>query len=217
MNLLRFWRGVFFPEKCVLCGGLLEKEGTDLCETCKSDTKSYRKCKYAPHFLDSVLAVWYYEGNVRRSLLRFKFYGARRYGAAYGRCLAARLSQEPELGFDLITWIPISPLRKLCRGYDQGAILAKAVGKALKTKPVPLLRKTRHNRAQSSLRDYSARKANVLGVYRVKNPALLTGKRILLLDDIFTTGATASEAARVLRTAGAKEVHCAVIAAARKE
>ena len=60
------------------------------------------------------------------------------------------------------------------------------------------------------------RRANVLGVYRVTAPEAIRGKRVLLLDDILTTGATASEAARVLLTAGAEEVHCAAVAASRK-
>ena len=55
----------------------------------------------------------------------------------------------------------------------------------------------------------------MLGVYRVVNPELVRGKRVLMLDDIITTGATAGEAARMLLTAGAKEVHCGAVAAAR--
>ena len=82
--------------------------------------------------------------------------------------------------------------------------------------PVPLLKKVRHNRPQSGISDASKRRANVLGAYREVNRQAIAGKRILLLDDILTTGATASEAARVLLTSGAKEIHCAAVAAARK-
>ena len=66
------------------------------------------------------------------------------------------------------------------------------------------------------MKDPAARKANVLGAYRVLETADVKGKRVLLLDDILTTGATAGECARMLRMAGAKEVHCAAVAAARK-
>ena len=59
----------------------------------------------------------------------------------------------------------------------------------------------------------AARRANVLGAYRVTDPDALRDKRILLLDDVLTTGSTAGECARMLKTAGAKEVHCAVLAA----
>ena len=78
------------------------------------------------------------------------------------------------------------------------------------------LKKVRHNKKQSGLGDISQRRANVLGVYRVLDPEAVRGKRVLLLDDVLTTGATAGECARMLLTAGAKEVHCAALAAALK-
>lgn len=205
-----------FPPKCVLCGELLKYEQTDLCGACRLNAPEYSEKKRSLHFLDSFAAVWYYEGNVRKSLLRYKFYGARSYADAYGRLLAMKLSNAHPEGFDILTWIPISPIRKLRRGYDQVELLARAVGRELEIRPVPLLRKVRHNPAQSGIRDPSQRRANVLGVYRLRKGVDLAGKRVLLLDDILTTGATAGEAAKVLRTAGAKEVHCAAIAASRK-
>ena len=109
-----------------------------------------------------------------------------------------------------------SSLRKLTRGYDQVELLANAVGRELGMHPVPLLKKVRHNRPQSGISDAAKRRANVLGAYREVNRQAISGKRILLLDDILTTGATAGEAARVLLTAGASEVHCAAVAASRK-
>ena len=77
-----------------------------------------------------------------------------------------------------------------------------------------LLVKFRANRANSDLKTPAERRANVLGVYKIPDPERLRGKRVLLLDDIVTTGATASECARVLLTAGAKEVIFAAVAAA---
>ena len=149
-------------------------------------------------------------------MLRYKFCNARSYGHSYGRLLAMKLLREYPQGFDCLTWVPVSRLREFRRGYDQVELLAKAVGRELGISPVPLLKKVRHNRPQSGLHGAEKRRANVLGAYRVIAPAGVAGKRILLLDDILTTGSTAGECARVLLTAGAKEVHCAVIAAARK-
>ena len=80
--------------------------------------------------------------------------------------------------------------------------------------PEALLEKYRDNRANSGLRTPEERRANVLGVYRAAAPDRIAGKRVLLLDDIVTTGATASECARVLLTAGAEEVLFAAVAAA---
>ena len=116
----------------------------------------------------------------------------------------------------MLTWVPVSRLRRLRRGYDQVELLAKAVGRELGLSPVPTLKKIRNNRPQSRLKDPAARRANVLGAYRLLEGAAVKGQRVLLLDDILTTGATAGECARVLLSAGAKEVHCAAVAAARK-
>ena len=161
----------------------------------------------------SQMAVYRYEGLPRDSLLRFKFGGRQSYAAAYGRLLAARIQGELRAEFDLLTYVPVSPRRRWSRGYDQVRLLAEAVGRELGQKPVRALKKIRHNPAQSSLREREQRRANVLGAYRAVCPEALAGQRILLLDDIITTGATVSECARVLQTAGAAQVLCAAVAA----
>lgn len=217
MRFYHWLTALLFPPKCVLCGKLLEPQELDLCKFCRMEAPVYPNRKRNLQFLDSFTAVWYYEENVRKSLLRFKFYGKRHYAKSYGRFLAMAIDKELRDGYDLLTWIPVSTLRRLRRGYDQVELLAKAVGQELGTTPVPTLKKIRHNRSQSGITSPAQRKANVLGVYQCLSPELVRGKRVLLLDDILTTGATASEAARVLKTMGAKEVHCAAMAASRKE
>ena len=216
MKLYYFLMNLLFPQKCILCGRLLKKQEQDLCRGCRVDSPEYPVRKETRQFLDSFTAVWYYEGNVRRSLIRYKFYGARSLADGYGRLLAMKLLQLHPEGFDCLTWIPVSRLRKLRRGYDQVELIANAVGRELGMRPVPLLKKVRHNPPQSGISDASKRRANVLGAYRELNGAEIAGRRILLLDDILTTGATAGECARVLLTCGAKEIHCAAVAAARK-
>ncbi|MDO5400890.1 MAG: ComF family protein [Eubacteriales bacterium] len=216
MRLLRALMQLLFPPKCVLCGKLLKNQEQDLCAWCRTQGPLYPNRKRSAQFLDSFAAVWYYEGSVRRSLLRFKFRGAGSYAKSYGRLLAMELEKLHPEGFDLLTWVPISRRRRLTRGYDQVALLAKALGRELGMTPEPTLKKIRHNRPQSSVRGLAQRRANVLGAYRVMRPAQVAGKRVLLLDDILTTGATAGECARMLKTAGAKEIHCAAVAATRK-
>ena len=129
--------------------------------------------------------------------------------------LAMRVLQEYPEGFDILTWVPVSRLRRFTRGYDQVELLAHAVGQELGMTPVSTLKKVRHNRPQSGIVGQAKRRANVLGAYRAICTQEVQGKRVLLLDDIITTGATAGECARVLLTAGAKEVHCGCVAAAR--
>ena len=216
MNMIAYLWGLLFPPKCVLCGTVLKDGEQDLCKVCRVEAPLYPDRKRKLQFLDSFAAVWYYEKNIRRSLLRFKFYGRRSYAPSYGRLLAMELLKEHPDGFDVLTWIPVSPLRKLRRGYDQVELIAKAVGTELAVEPVPVLKKIRSNPPQARIRGEAERRANVLGVYALREGADVLGKKVVLLDDILTTGATMGEGARVLLTAGAREVHGAAVAAVRK-
>lgn len=212
------WIGrLLFPPKCVLCGRLLEMEETDLCHCCRTDSPECNAYKRKFSFLDSWVAVWYYEGPARESVLRYKFYGARHYATCYGRMLAMKISAEHPEGFDLLTWVPTGGMRKFARGYDQVELLVKAVGAELGMQPQKLLKKVRNNPPQSGIVGDAQRRANVLGAYRIADDADLKNKRILLLDDVITTGATAGEAARMLLTAGAHQVHFGAVAIARHD
>lgn len=214
MRLLQWLVRLIFPPKCLLCQTLLDQE-LDLCARCRVHGPEYPDAKIKLPHLDSWLGMWYYEADVRESLLRYKFGGKRNYARGYGRLLAMRLLQERQGQFDLITWVPISRRRKARRGYDQVELLAKAVSAELGVEAVKCLHKHRHTQPQSRLSSAAERRANVLGAFRAVEPEGFRGKRVLLLDDILTTGATLSEAARVLLTAGAAEVQAAVVAVSK--
>ena len=207
---------LLFPPKCILCRKMLESGEIDLCRSCRVESPWHANNNLKFSFLDSWVAVWYYNGYIRKSLHRYKFCNARHYAPAYGRLLAMKIQREYPEGFDVLTYVPTSALRKFVRGYDQVELLAQEVGRELGMEPVRTLHKHRNNRPQSGISGTAQRRANVLGVYRIVEEAQVAGKRVLLLDDIITTGATAGEAARVLLTAGAKEVHCGCVAVANK-
>ena len=95
--------------------------------------------------------------------------------------------------------------------------LCREIAKRLGLEPVRLLRKTRNPPAQSTMADPAGRRANVSGAYEPERAARLDGRRVLLIDDIVTTGATLAECSRVLRTAGASDVVYAAFAAPRKQ
>ena len=213
-KVIHYIKEYLFPPKCILCMGLLEGEQTDLCRRCRAETDDYLQGKLKLQFIDRAAAVWYYKGNVRKSLHRFKFRRARFLAEPYGKLMAMKALTGELADVDLVTWVPISPLRKLFRGYDQDQLLAEVIARELGIPCRELLKKIRHNRPQSGISGYARRRANVLGVYQAQYPGEIRGKRILLVDDILTTGATASECARVLLTAGAEEVNCAVVASA---
>ena len=203
---------LFFPSKCVLCGKVL-KEQTDLCHSCRSETEEFTKSKKKISFVAGWRSLWYYTDKVRHSIILYKFYNRRSYGKIYGRLLAMQLKTSPLCEYDLLTWVPVSSLRRWRRGYDQAELIAVSVGQELETPATALLKKIRHTKPQSRLQGIAQRKANVMGAFAVTDPTLVRNKRILLIDDILTTGATVSECSRVLLTAGAKEVYCAFIGA----
>ena len=205
---------LIFPRKCVLCRKLLSKTEQHLCRNCHIEQPEFHRAKRNIPFIAHWSALWYYKEKVRPSILRYKFYGSRNYASRYADLMAARLEHALADRYDLLTWVPVSRLRSLRRGYDQAALLAKALGKRLGTPAVRTLRKIRHTPPQSGIRETAQRKANVLGAYRVTDPKLIQDKRILLIDDVVTTGATASECAKTLLLAGANKVIFAALAAA---
>ena len=208
---------ILFPPKCVLCARFLKQAETDLCHDCRQDAEPFPGSKAKIPFIAHWTALWYYKDNVRSSIHRFKFGNRRYYAEVYGRLLAVRLCETRFAEVDMVTWVPVSLLRKFRRGYDQSRLLANALGKELSLPVFQALKKTRHTPPQSTLGHAPQRRANVLGAYRITDPDRIVGKRILLLDDVVTTGATASECAKLLLTAGAKEVLLATVAVAKHD
>lgn len=209
--LQKLWN-LLFPPKCILCRKLLAEDETDICQKCRKSLPECKKSNLRFSFVAGWTSVWYYKDAVRRSIQRYKFHGRRYYAGAYGRALAVKLQKTDLYDFDMLTYVPTALLRRLHRGYDHAQLLCDEVAKELGVTPVKALRKIRNTPPQSGIKDVSRRRANVLGAYKANEPDALRGKRILLLDDVITTGATISECARVLLTAGAKEVICASVA-----
>ena len=112
--------------------------------------------------------------------------------------------REHAVSADVVTWIPLSRARLRKRGYDQAKLLAEEVAARQSLPCERMIEKIRNNRAQSGTKSAEERKKNVEGVYRAVTDC--SGARILLVDDIVTTGATLSEAAETLLKAGALEV-----------
>ena len=215
MSLLSSLLDLLFPPKCPFCGRVLDVPG--ICGACRKElpwTTGEDEVRRGPGGFRCAAPLWY-EGLAREGLHRFKFQGmvsaAPVLGELVARCAAESFSGE----FDTVTWVPVSPRRLRRRGYDQAELLAESACRLWDTRPRRLLRKTVHNPAQSGLKEPAARRANVLGVYEPADPEGIAGRRILLVDDICTTGATLTECARVLKEAGAADVACAAVALTR--
>ena len=117
-----------------------------------------------------------------------------------------------EMKFDLISWVPLHWWRRWCRGFNQAELLGRRLGNLRGQRVGRLLRRVRWTAPQTHL-SRQARRQNVRGAFALKRGVDVTDKKILLVDDVLTTGATANEAAGVLRKAGA-QVAVAVVAVA---
>ena len=211
-----FFLDLLFPPKCVFCGRLLRRGESGMCPGCQRELPWLTEgaAEQKGEFFSLCVSPLRYQDKVRDSIHRYKFSGRQGYARIYGALVAQCISDHLAGRYDLITWVPLSRARRRERGYDQAFLLANAAALALGDVAVETLRKERHTRAQSSLEDESARRANVLGAYEIVDPELIEGKRVLLVDDVITTGATISECARILRTFGAADVVCATLARA---
>ncbi|MBR5792494.1 MAG: ComF family protein [Ruminiclostridium sp.] len=199
---------ILFPPRCKFCGALLDKSSLDPCRKCENADfwlTPAQAVASGTEYSRCVCAVWY-QDPLRTEISRFKFQNHPDHAKAYGPVLAKQIRFFLPGAYDCITWVPVSQATLKKRGYDQAQLLAEETAKALGTQAVPLLEKVKNNPAQSSLTDGRKRESNVAGVYAVPDPNLVKGQRVLVIDDIRTTGATLEEAARTLRKAGASQI-----------
>ncbi len=208
---------LLFPPRCVFCGKLLASGEREICSVCREDLPWLHgaEAERTGEFFSLCVSPLRYQGKVRESIHRYKFKGIRGYGELYGSLVAGCVREHLAGRYDLITWVPLSDKRKRERGYDQAFLLAQAAALELGDVAVETLRKKRDTQAQSGLSEDEERRVNVLEAYECIEKGLVEGKRLLLVDDVITTGSTMSECARVLRTAGCAEVVCATLARAR--
>ena len=197
---------LLFPRRCPFCGRVLHKEEL-LCKACADALPITGSLAVEEGTWGRCAAPLFYLRQVRDTVLDFKFRGKMGGLDCFGWMLADCAAGSFPGEFDTVTWVPVSPQRKKERGFDQAYELCRAACRHWDVEPVPTLRKVYHNQPQSGLRDEAERRGNVLGVYEpiAEN---VWGRRILLVDDVLTTGATMSECARVLRECGAAEVVC---------
>ena len=197
MNLWESFLDLLFPPKCPFCQKILDDPRAPVCPTA------------------GCLSPLAYRDGVPEAVRRYKFPGNPSYGKPFG-LLMAQCAQDSLTGaVDVVTWTPLSRKRKRKRGFDQAELLARTAAGELGLPARKLLEKEKDNGPQSHLEDEAARRANVQGVYRLTGEDL-SGRCILLVDDVVTTGSTLGECARMLRAAGAEQVWGVTLAQARK-
>lgn len=208
---------LFFPPKCPYCQHILDVPRAPVCPDCQPKLPwlvGDRGERDVEH-LQSCFSPLAYHKAVPDAIHRYKFQRIRAYSQPFGTLMAQCLQDHLPQGADLITWCPLSRRRLRERGFDQAELLARAVGKQLGIPVQSTLKKIRNTTAQSGLEGDSARQANAMGAYQPIKDMDLTGKRVVLVDDVVTSGATMSECASQLLNVGASVVYGLTIAQAR--
>lgn len=193
---------MIYPPVCGFCGKL---DKNSLCNKCKIRIQKNAICKIEDYrettsFFDEHLYLFQYDGEIRNAILNFKF---NEQAYIYKTFLEILKNNEKICTqikkYDIIMPIPISKKRFKQRGYNQSALIARNLAKTLNIDyKENVLVKIKDNKPQSELGQHE-RSANVKGVYKLKETKKVYQKNILLVDDIYTTGSTANECAKILK------------------
>lgn len=194
-----------FPQKCTGCG----KENELLCRKCLG------KIGFSSLIKDKNIfsASDYNDEIIKKAVWMLKYRGIKQLAEPLAELMRQRLWQKISKGAWIIIPIPVSKKRFKERGFNQTELIAKEF--ALKTDleiKKDILYKTKETPTQVSIKNKEERLKNLNGAFSVKNPDLIKSKNIILIDDVSTTGATITEARKVLRGAGAKRVIAIVVA-----
>ena len=204
---------LIFPERCIVCRRFIPQgyicpqcEGEDTAVTVKLNISSGKGSR-----LIKVFVPHRYEGNYRQNIHRFKFDGNYHKGKAIAKLIADRVPAEAFEGADYITYVPLGKETYRQRGYNQAEVIAKELSKLTAIPTRDYITKVKQNKPQHSL-SAKERKKNVKGVFALKED--IKGQKIILVDDIITTGETVRECAKLLFKGGAEEVTCICAASA---
>lgn len=214
---LRTCADLVFPPRCTFCDNILLDEdlGHAVCSECCATTRWLRGPLKLAHIAqpawDHVHALCLFDGPVIEAVGRLKY--GRRFDVAkgLGALLRAQVAQSE---YDLITPVPLATWRLMRRGYNQSTLLARALAKSTPHAVSVSCLRRRYRRPQVGL-GAAERLTNVRGSIRLgRHGGRVAGKRVLLIDDVVTTGATLHACAQVLRRAGAECIDALVVAQA---
>jgi len=217
----RFLTDLFFPNRCPCCDGFIRWDKL-ICGKCHSSIETvYEKacpvCGREPcmcsedNFYDRALVPLRYENLVKEGVLSLKRGNNKNFGEYTGKLIAGILKNEmSELQFDMVMPVPMSPASFRKRGFNQAEIIAGEIASAL---DIPLVTDVLIKQDTDSSQHYlnkSQRMKNISAIKIMKTD--LTGKRIIICDDVITTGSTINRCARLLKNSGAETVFAAVAA-----
>ncbi len=225
-ELLKKLKIVLFTKRCDMCGEVVCFDES-LCEECCALSEieepvclkcgcSKKECICKKHQKEveykAVIAPFYYEGAVSRAILNMKMNGMPKLTALQGKFVADAVKKHyKDVDFDFITFVPMKKSDEISRGYNQAALLAGIVSEECNIPVKDVLVKKRKTKVQKRQRA-NERFANMYDAFDLRENADVIGRKILLIDDVKTTGATLTSIALTLKAYGAKSVYCAVVA-----
>ena len=205
-----------YPPQCLVCQTGLSRHGW-ICADCtsrlaetidvksQSDPKDFLYLSDSIHF-NQIITCWPYASEIEILVQHVKYHKGWRLGLHLGEMLGRLVSETDIRNADCLISVPLHPIRKRERGYNQSTLYCKGLHRI---HPIPILKnglkRIRQTVTQTQL-DADARQANVNGAFLVKNPDRIQGRLIVLIDDVVTTGATMNACAASLLKAGAKSV-----------
>lgn len=221
MGILKEASDIIFPSNCLICGGSTGNriKGHVVCKRCLSDIipldeeRRFSPCLQEPYNGDPVPGLilympYPYDPVLRKAVNRMKFCGCPEIGEFLGTLLGLMLKSDGASA-DAVVNVPLSGKRLKERGYDQAAIIA---GKAAEVLGIPFFRGAVERKTDTLRQTESENRAlNISGAFEVPGDNVLEGMRIILVDDVATTGNTLHEVASALRDSGASEVLCAAV------
>ena len=226
-DILRDVMHLVAPRRCPICGGELSRESVGVCTVCEltaplTNTWQERENAMMERFWGLMPVhhasafLWYIEGSSwREAIHQFKYKGEWRTAYDLGRWYGSYLKASGNYDdVDMVVPVPLHWIRRIGRGYNQAEYLADGIAQQLGIRSERnLLYRRRYNRTQTS-RSHTERWQNVEGIFAVRNAEQLAGRHILLVDDVFTTGATImSLGEAILRAAPDARLSIATLAA----
>lgn len=207
MNFINSALDYFFPPICGMCGEINENY---ICNNCYENIKKIKKCvinEYNNRNFSKHLYIFRYEGIIRNKIIEYKFEDK---GYLYKMFAKIILSDKKTCNFikkyDVIIPVPISKKRKKKRGYNQSELVANELAQRLNQDIwTDIIIKKKDNKPQSELNKLERIK-NVEDIYEINKPIEVKNKKVLLLDDIYTTGSTVNEIARKLKQNQTQEI-----------
>lgn len=213
-EIIKYVINLIYPNVCGICDKLCDD---DICKKCEIKLNNISKIKidrYTNKYFKKHLYIFKYEGIIKERLIKYKF-NERNY--IYKAFVKFMLKNKKICDFfknyDIIIPVPIHTKRRMERGYNQSALIAKEISKEIQKIDYleDVLIKKINNKPQST-KNKSERKNNVIGAYYMKNKEKINNKKILLLDDIYTTGNTVNECCKILQSANPKCIDVMTIA-----